>query len=83
VGLADHIYLEKDGFKIVFDIQVHTKHGVLFAACMKRITESKAGLVAAGPKEIKLNVIQVHGRLGHMSEQLTRECAKELEWTIT
>jgi hypothetical protein len=74
------IVLERDGFKMCFDIRNETKKGVLWAGCMKRFTSEKMtlGLVT----NTSLTVQVAHGRLGHMREDSTRKAAKALGWRL-
>jgi hypothetical protein len=49
---------------------------------MKQNVVTETGIVAATTKEVNVNADQAHGRLGHMSEELTRRTAKSLEWKV-
>jgi hypothetical protein len=77
---AQGIVLERNGFKLCFDIRIETARGVLCAACIKRkVPEPMATAVVMSPK---MNITLAHGRLGHMSEESTRKAAKALGWKI-
>jgi hypothetical protein len=74
------IVLTKNGHTLMFDIKITTRKGVLWASCMKRRPLETAAIAPA--TYTQLNVQQAHGRLGHMSENSTRQAAKALGWKL-
>jgi hypothetical protein len=81
-GDKDCLVISKDGIEIRFNIIIRTEKSCLYVAYMKQNMVTETGIVAAIVKEVHVNAEQAHGRLGHMSEELTRRAAKSLEWKV-
>ena len=79
------IVLAKGDHKLVFDIPIRTKEGVLWCINMQRkksLAEGETAL-ASTTKTPTYNITKAHSLLGHMSEDATRKASKNLGWTIT
>ena len=85
-GDTSAIVISKGNQKITFDIRIPTPRGVLY--CMYMAREMPQPEVAGagldgGEKTVRMNIDQAHLKLGHKSEDITREIAKGLGWEIT
>jgi hypothetical protein len=67
-------------FVMMFDIKIETGRGCVFAAHLRRREDTTEVLAMTN---IKMDVLQVHHRLGHPNEDLTRKSAQILGWQIT
>jgi len=74
------LILSKRGIKIKFDIAIHMPKGILFCTYFKRSSKVAA---AATNKRVKTTIKQAHEKLGHGNEDMTRQAAKALGWTLT
>jgi hypothetical protein len=74
-----HLAITRGNHKLVFDIEIATPKGTIFAVYMKRNTE----IVNASTDHTKMSIQKAHDKLGHMSEALTRKAAKSLNWDLT
>jgi hypothetical protein len=79
-GQNNRLTLKKDQHEIIFDIEIPTPKGVIYAMYMKYESEI-AGAVT--DKKTKLTIQQAHDKLGHCDEDLTRKAANQLEWELT
>jgi hypothetical protein len=80
---GDHetMWLTKGERTVTFDIKIPTPKGTLYAMYFKR--ESKPEIAAVGIQgAIKVNYQEMHDKLGHCNEDMTRKAAKLLgfEW---
>jgi hypothetical protein len=74
------IWLSKGAETIMFDIAIPTPKGVLYAIYIRRNLEIAGATTDA---ITKVSMQQAHDRLAHPGEDMTREIAKELSWTVT
>jgi hypothetical protein len=65
---------------LTFDIKINTGRGCVFAACFRRQTATPREF---GLSNIRMSILQAHRRLGHSSEDITRQSAAALGWKIT
>jgi hypothetical protein len=77
-GKGGHLSIEKGEHKIMFDIEIATPKGTIFAVYIKRDTE----IAGATTDKTKVTIKQAHDKLGHMNESTTRKAAKELKWDL-
>ena len=79
-GNCESLVFTKGKTKLVFDMKIHTRKGVLYAIYLKRLgTDTGAVQQQVITKTIK----KAHETLGHMDEEKTRAVARSLKWTIT
>ena len=72
------------GQTLTFDIIIKTSKGMLYATYLKRTTANEAGMtVAALDTSTSMNIQKAHRMLGHMGEEVTKQTAEALGWTIT
>ena len=87
MGVAWHrpeMTLTKGGNKIVFDIQIPTPKGVLFAMYMKRHQNYEVvGNALQDGGGVKMAFNKAQDKLGHMSNVLTKLTTKQLRWQLT
>jgi hypothetical protein len=74
--------LVKENKKLTFDIKIHTTRGVLFALKLDKRTEI-AGIVKEVKKVKEVTSMEAHQCLGHLSQQSTKDTAKQLGWHLT
>ena len=79
-GDKEAMVLSNGTNKIMFDIKVHSPKGLIYAMYLKR--DAELNNVAADDKKLNLTIKQAHEKLGHCSEDLTRQMAKSLGWQI-
>src|SRR5687767_14166304 len=80
-GDKSAIWIEKEGVKILFDIKIETKEGVIFAAYIKRDMGEVSCVSAFKKKAMDAN--RAHKLLGHTGKATARETAKALGWIIS
>jgi hypothetical protein len=80
-GNSKKIWTEKGEYKIVFDIQIETPEGLIFALHHKR-KETGKEINAAGPEKqvIKISINKAHQILGHMNKDMCCKMCKALGW---
>ena len=82
-GNKEALWLTKGEMKIVFDIPVKTKHGVLYCMYIKRDEKQGEELAAVNKdKVIKLTEKQAHDLLGHPGREIGRKTAMILGWEL-
>ncbi|KAL7579262.1 hypothetical protein ACA910_011420 [Epithemia clementina (nom. ined.)] len=73
-GDKNGMWLKDSKMTVRFDIVISTPKGMLFAACLKRLSEV-AGVATKketkNEKKMVMTIQQAHDRLGHMSEKNT------------
>jgi hypothetical protein len=74
--------LQKEDSKIVFDIVIQTKMGMLFCMYFRR-GHKEIAYIAADNKVTKMSIREAHDKLGHGDEPSTWKAAKELGIEIT
>jgi hypothetical protein len=74
--------LVKENKKLTFDIKIHTTRGVLFAVKIDKRTEI-VGIVKEVKKVNLVTSMEAHQCLGHLSQQSTKDTAKQLGWHLT
>jgi hypothetical protein len=74
------IWIQKGDDQVRFDIVIPTPKGALYCMYFKRGREM--AMTATSP-ETKMNVMKVHGLLGHCNEDMTRATAKSMGWVLT
>lgn len=72
------IWITKGDQKINFDIKISTKQGAIY--CMYFKHKNEVGVAAT---KTKMNIVKIHGLLGHGHEASNRRTAKALEIDIT
>lgn len=82
--VGNGLILSKGGaVRVYFNIQIHTKKGVLYCACLKREIEDEIGAGAVEVKTKKLHIKTVHDQLGHCNEESVREVTWVMGWEVT
>jgi hypothetical protein len=79
-GNKEAIWIEKDGKEVRFDIVIPTPKGALYCMYFKRASEMAMSATESGTK---MNIMKAHDLLGHCSEEMTRETAKEMGWILS
>ena len=80
-GDDETMWLTKGERTVTFDIKIPTPKGTLYAMYFKR--ESKPEIAAVGIQgTIKVNYQEMHDKLGHCNEDMTRKAAKLLGFEI-
>lgn len=74
------LWFTKNGQKLLFDIEVKTGEGAIYAACLKR-RQHEVGAAGVEVKQ-KISVLKAHQLLGHINEEATRKTAKILGWDL-
>eukprot|EP00957_Ditylum_brightwellii_P088831 6764775-Ditylum_brightwellii.AAC.1 len=64
-GDADSIWITKGSSKIVFDIKILTKEGMIFATYIKRTQENEAANADTDSWPFMCNINKAHNLLGH------------------
>lgn len=89
-GNKDSMWLERNGAKIVFDIAIPTKKGMIFAMYFRRGEESLAEIGAVEVDEDSsskasspsMSIKEMHAKCAHINEDATRQVAKALGVTL-
>jgi hypothetical protein len=73
----EKIWITKEEHKIVFDIQIETPEGLIFALYHK---QKEVEVNVAGPEQVtkKLSIKKAHELLGHMNEDMCWDTCKAL-----
>jgi hypothetical protein len=79
-GDEKSLWLSKGDDRVVFDLNIRTKEGCIFAMYMHRDGVEVVALQAETHR--KINIEKAHQLLGRMSNDTTRATAKALGWEI-
>jgi hypothetical protein len=83
IGEGSSITFTKGGWQLVCDLKIKTSRGLLYGVYLKRKPTQQQGNQEATATVITKSVKQAHQQLGHKPEDLTRQMAKHLGWTVT
>jgi hypothetical protein len=72
--------LTRNKQEIVFDIEIPTPNGVIYAMYIEHESEIMGTTM---DKSTKMSIKQTHEKLGHSAEDTTRKTAKQLGWTLS
>ena len=75
------IVVQKGDPKIVFDILIQTKEGVLWCISMQHLDPRTGNETAFA--QITYNITQAHAILSHMHEAMMQNACKNLNWKLT
>ena len=83
-GDKDSMWLSKGNEKVVFDIKIPTKEGMVYALYFRRNEALDHEVTAMSAKSEKIiPTSKAHGLLGHSNEYETRKTAKALGWNLS
>jgi GAG-pre-integrase domain len=75
------ITIQKDDFKIDFDVRIKTAKGVLYGVKIK--SQNKFCGAASERISQKMTVMEAHYKLGHLGMQAVKNVADSLGWRLT
>jgi hypothetical protein len=83
-GDSEKIWITKGEHKIVFDIQIETPEGLIFAMYHKQKETEVNAAGPAGPEQAtkKLTIKKAHVLLGHMNKDMCQATCKVLGWEL-
>eukprot|EP00957_Ditylum_brightwellii_P178946 13631561-Ditylum_brightwellii.AAC.1 len=84
-GNSSVIRMAKGESKLVFNIVIRTKNGLIYAVYIKRVENpemANTDTEDAPVSQVRMNVNKAHKILGHADEDKTGAMAKHFNWTI-